>query len=100
MRWIYISPHLDDAVFSAGGLIFDQVRNSDQVEVWTILCGTPGPIELSGFAISLHKSWKSGSAAETVRMRREENDRAVSVVGAKSVYFDFLDSMYRCDASG
>ncbi|MCE7860069.1 MAG: PIG-L family deacetylase, partial [Chloroflexi bacterium CFX2] len=26
MRWIYLSPHLDDAALSAGGWIFDQTR--------------------------------------------------------------------------
>ena len=30
MRWIYLSPHLDDAVLSCGGLIFEQSRQGLQ----------------------------------------------------------------------
>lgn len=41
MRWIYISPHLDDAVLSAGGLIYEQTRAGHEVEIWTFMCGFP-----------------------------------------------------------
>ena len=41
MRWIYISPHLDDAVLSAGGLLYDQAQKGIPVEIWTVVCGYP-----------------------------------------------------------
>ena len=41
MRWIYISPHLDDAVLSAGGLIYEQTRAGMDVEIWTLYVRFP-----------------------------------------------------------
>ena len=95
MRWIYISPHLDDAVLSAGGLVFDQARAGISVEIWTLCCGFPPEGEISPFAQVLHFQWGFASAQETVRLRRAEDLRAASIVGATAVHFDFLDCIYR-----
>ena len=54
MRWIYISPHLDDAVLSAGGLIYEQTRAGMDVEIWNFMCGFPPSEELSPYAQILH----------------------------------------------
>jgi len=101
MRWIYISPHLDDAVLSAGGLIYEQTRAGMDVEIWTILCGFPPDEELSPFAQVLHYQWGISSAAEVVRARRAEDLRAAGMVGAKAVHFDgYLDCIYRRNKKG
>lgn len=100
MRWIYLSPHLDDAVLSAGGLIFEQARSGIPVEIWTFMCGYPPPGEFSPFAELLHKQWGFSSAEETVRKRREEDCRAAAVIGARVAHFDFLDCIYRRGSSG
>jgi LmbE family N-acetylglucosaminyl deacetylase len=100
MRWIYLSPHLDDAVLSAGGLIFEQTRSGIPVEIWTFMCGYPPDGDFSPFAELLHKLWGFSSAEETVRERREEDRRAAAVVGAQVTHFDFLDCIYRRGASG
>src|SRR5690606_25674008 len=47
MRWIYLSPHLDDAALSAGGWIYDQVQAGNSVEIWNLMCGLPPTTELS-----------------------------------------------------
>jgi LmbE family N-acetylglucosaminyl deacetylase len=94
MRWIYISPHLDDAVLSAGGLIHEQVRAGLEVEIWTILCGFPTG-ELSPFAQVLHYEWGIPAAADLIAARRAEDINAARIVGAKTVHFDFLDCIYR-----
>jgi len=39
MRWIYISPHFDDAVLSCGGLIWEQTHKGITVEIWTVCAG-------------------------------------------------------------
>ena len=75
MRWIYISPHLDDAVLSAGGLIYEQTHSGIQVEIWNILCGVPPTDELSPFAQVLHfqwgiPSWQTSSAHAAQRMTK------------------------------
>lgn len=101
MRWIYISPHLDDAVLSAGGLIHDQARAGTRVEIWTLVCGFPPEADLGPFAQVLHFQWGFSSAEETVRLRRAEDERAASIVGAKTVHFDgFPDCIYRRGADG
>jgi LmbE family N-acetylglucosaminyl deacetylase len=101
MRWIYISPHLDDAVLSAGGLIHDQIRAGTCVEIWTLVCGFPPEADLSPFAQVLHFQWGFSSAEETVRLRRAEDERAASIVGAKALHFDdFPDCIYRRGADG
>jgi LmbE family N-acetylglucosaminyl deacetylase len=100
MRWIYLSPHLDDAVFSAGGLIYDQSHSGIPVEIWTFMCGYPPEGDLSPYAQLLHAQWGFSSAKETTRMRREEDQRAAAIVGAMTLHFDFLDCIYRRDASG
>jgi len=100
MRYIYFSPHPDDAVLSAGGLIFDQTQAGHSVEVWTFMCGFPDEGELTDLARSLHADWGTDSAEETIRIRRAEDEKAVAMVGAKAVHFDFLDCIYRRGKDG
>jgi LmbE family N-acetylglucosaminyl deacetylase len=100
MRWIYLSPHLDDAVLSAGGLIYDQVRSGIPVEIWTFMCGYAPEDAVSPFAAMLHQMWGFSSAEETIRVRREEDKQAAAVLGATIKHFDFLDCIYRRGADG
>ena len=85
MRWIYISPHLDDAVLSAGGLIYEQTRAGMDVEIWNFMCGFPPNAELSPYAQILHKDWGISSADDVVTSRSPANFQAARVVGAQTV---------------
>lgn len=103
MRWIYLSPHLDDAVLSAGGLIFEQTESGIPVEIWTCMSGYPPDLPAhaySSFAQSLHAQWGFSSAVEGIRLRRAEDRKAAALVGAGVVHFDFLDCIYRRGESG
>src|SRR5688572_13834363 len=100
MRCIYLSPHLDDAVLSAGGLIYEQTQAGIPVEIWTFMCGYVPEGPVSPFAQSHHEQWGFSSAEETVRMRRQEDKEASAIVGADITHFDFLDCLYRRGASG
>jgi len=100
MRWIYLSPHLDDAVLSAGGLIYEQTQAGIPVEIWTFMCGYAPPGAVSSFAELQHAQWGFSSAEETTRMRRAEDKRAAALVGASCVHFDFLDCIYRRGSKG
>lgn len=100
MRWIYLSPHLDDAVFSAGGLIYDQVRAGLPVEIWTFMCGYVPEEDVSPFARLIHEQWGFSSAEETVRRRRAEDENAAAILGAGTVHFEFPDCIYRRGADG
>jgi len=100
VRWIYISPHLDDAVLSAGGLIYEQTRSGVPVEIWTLNCGFPRETGFSLLARYLHYEWGVTSADAGMRLRRAEDIRASELVGAKAVHFDFLDCIYRRGRDG
>jgi LmbE family N-acetylglucosaminyl deacetylase len=100
MRWIYISPHLDDAVLSAGGFLFEQAQAGIPVEIWNIVCGFPPPGELTPLAQVLHYTWGTGSAEETVRLRRAEDAAASRRIGAKTLHFDVPDCIYRRGPDG
>jgi LmbE family N-acetylglucosaminyl deacetylase len=100
MRWIYLSPHLDDAVLSAGGLIHDQADSGLTVEIWTFMCGFPPTGDISPFAEEQHRQWGFASAAEAMRARREEDRNAAAMLGAQVTHFDFLDCIYRRGKDG
>ena len=100
MRWIYLSPHFDDAVLSCGGLIFEQARQGIPVEIWTIFAGSPPPGPLSMFAQATHFLWGTSDGLETVALRKAEDREAAKLVGAKLVHFDFSDCIYRRSPTG
>jgi len=100
MRWIYLSPHLDDAVLSAGGWLYDQVQAGTPVEIWTTMCGYPPEAEFSMFAQMLHQRWGVFSAEECIRVRRQEDIQAAGMLGASTQHFDFFDCIYRTNSRG
>ena len=98
MRWIYISPHLDDAVLSCGGLIQEQSISKTLVEIWTICAGDPPEGDLSPLALRLHEEWGSGS--ETPASRRAEDVAACQLLGVRHRHLSFLDCIYRQASDG
>jgi len=93
MTWIFLSPHLDDAVLSCGGLIYDLVISGQQVQIWTICAGDAPPGSLSPLALALHERWQTGP--ESPKKRRAEDELACHLLGAKPVHFDFPECIYR-----
>ena len=100
MRYIYLSPHLDDASLSAGGWIYEQTQAGIPVEIWTIMCGFPPDNELSPYAQFMHNQWGMESAEAVVRGRRQEDINSAKILGATVQHFDFLDCIYRRDKDG
>lgn len=100
MRWVYLSPHFDDAVLSCGGLIWEQARQGLPVEIWTILAGEPPAGSLSEFAAATHKLWGDLDASEVLAVRKMEDETAASIVGADLVRFDIPDCIYRRSPQG
>jgi LmbE family N-acetylglucosaminyl deacetylase len=99
-RQIYLSPHFDDAVYSCGGLINAQARRGLSAEVWTVCSGDPPPGPLSPQAERMQREWGSGSAAETVALRRGEDRKALGLVGAAGRSLGIPDCIYRRSAQG
>lgn len=98
MHWIFLSPHFDDAVFSCGGLIYEQVQLGDHVEIWTICAGDLPDGPLSPFAEELHARWTTGR--ETIAARAAEDQLACSIVGAGIRRFTIPDCIYRNNTDG
>jgi LmbE family N-acetylglucosaminyl deacetylase len=100
MRWIFISPHFDDAALSCGGLIYELGQKGERVEIWTICAGYPEPGRLSEFAARTHAIWGTGEGRETVDLRRGEDRAAATALGAVVQHFSNLDCIYRTDPAG
>ncbi len=92
---MYVSPHLDDAVLSCGGLIHRQIQAGASVLIATIFAGAPSRSTLSSFAAKLHAQW--GHLTDPIAARREEDRRAMLVLGADSTYLEYPDAIYRSE---
>ncbi|MFQ6015365.1 MAG: PIG-L deacetylase family protein [Anaerolineae bacterium] len=95
---VYLSPHLDDAVLSCGGLIHQQVQTGQRVLVITLFAGVPDYTHLSPFASSLHAIW--GQPADPISTRRAEDRAALEFLGCDHLHLDYLDCIYRVDEVG
>lgn len=95
---LYLSPHLDDAVFSCGGRIWRQAQSGDPVKVVTVFGGAPDPgAPLSPYARQLHARW---GRPEAVQQRRAEDVEALALLGAEPIHWPYLDCIYRRTPEG
>jgi LmbE family N-acetylglucosaminyl deacetylase len=94
----YISPHLDDAIFSCGGLIYQQRLRGDEVVVLTVCAGDPAGDDPSSYAKGLEERWGTGTSA--VDVRRQEDRRACEKLGAGYLHLPIPDCIYRISESG
>lgn len=90
---IYLSPHLDDAVLSCGGTIYRQTQAGEAVLVVNVCAGIPDYRDLSPFAREKHALW--GDPEDAVAARRTEDREALTYLGARVTYWDYLDAIYR-----
>jgi len=90
---IYLAPHLDDAVFSCGGLMARQAANDEGVTVVTVCAGDTPVGELTAFAVELHRRW--GGAGSPIAARRAEDRMACGRLGASAVHLEVPDAVYR-----
>jgi LmbE family N-acetylglucosaminyl deacetylase len=91
---VYLSPHLDDAIFSCGGAIAAATEEGARVLVVTV-CTAAASGRGSAFARQVHQAWGlDGARVREVRLA--EDDRALATVGADGLRLEFLDAIYRC----
>jgi LmbE family N-acetylglucosaminyl deacetylase len=96
---IYLSPHLDDAVLSCGGRIWQQTQAGIHVQVVSIFAGTPAADEpLSPFAQELHARW--GHQIDAAARRREEDLAALEILGSEAIHWPYTDCIYRQTIDG
>ncbi|MCC7360503.1 MAG: PIG-L family deacetylase [Anaerolineales bacterium] len=97
---IFLSPHLDDAVLSCGGMIYSRVRGGARAVVVSLCTANPPPGPLSLFAQSLHERWTADAGRrltppEMAAARRTEDLEALAELGAEAVHLDVPDCIYR-----
>lgn len=95
---LYLSPHLDDAVFSCGGLMALQDAAGEAVSVMTLFAGDPPDWSISPLAAQLHARW--GKPGPPIAVRRAEDRVACGRLGSSVIHLGFPDAIYRKDESG
>jgi len=87
-RLLVISPHLDDAVLSAGELIASYPGSA----VVTVFAGRPPRYPAKPTAWDAAGGFGSGD--DVVAARRKEDSGALDVLGASAIWLDFVDHQY------
>jgi LmbE family N-acetylglucosaminyl deacetylase len=87
-----VSPHLDDAVLSAGATLAALVEAGVPVINCTVFAGDP-PGPLTPAAARFHT--ECGLAADAVGQRRAEDSAAAAVLGLRTLHLPFPDAVYR-----
>ncbi|WP_076068178.1 PIG-L deacetylase family protein [Sphingomonas montana] len=90
---VAISPHLDDAAFSVGGLLAARARSGDRVTIVT--CFTGNVAQPQGFALACQTDKGLGPDIDYMALRRAEDDAACAVIGADAVHLPFLEAPHR-----
>lgn len=95
---LVISPHLDDAVLSAGGLMDRAASNGVSVVAATVFTADAAGGEPSALVRELHAWWQLGS--EPYRVRREEDQASVRSLGCDYIHGRLMDCIYRKGSDG
>jgi LmbE family N-acetylglucosaminyl deacetylase len=94
-EWIFLAPHFDDVVLSAGGLVWELTNRGDRVEIWTICAGDP-PFgkPLADYAKMLHIFFELGE--DDIPFARSKEDAACcQVLKADYRRYTVPDCIYR-----
>jgi len=97
MRLLAISPHLDDAAFSAGGLLASRVDQGWDVTVAT--CFTGNVAQPTGFALACQLDKGLEPDIDYMALRRDEDLVACKALGARAIHLPFLEAPHRGYAS-
>lgn len=93
MRYIYLSPHFDDAVYSCGGMLHRQFLAQKSITVITLFGGAPDYTNLSDFVRDYHREW--GNHPDPIAVRRSEDQEVLGRWKITPIHFDSLDGIYR-----
>ncbi|RBY79586.1 PIG-L family deacetylase [Geodermatophilus sp. TF02-6] len=93
MRVIAVSPHLDDAAFSAGGTLAALAAAGHEVSVLT--CFTASVPDPSGFALACQLDKGLPADVDYLALRRAEDAAAMAVLGATPVHLGLPEAPHR-----
>lgn len=93
MRVLAVSPHLDDAVFSAGGTLARLAAAGHDVVVATVFTrSVPAP---TGFALACQTDKGLAADVDYMELRRAEDRAALAVLGAVGLHLDLPEAPHR-----
>ena len=89
-----ISPHLDDAVFSAGATLWSEAQTPDtRVIVATVFTGNVA--DPTGFALACQIDKGLPPEIDYMALRREEDRAACTAIGAEPLHLPLLEAPHR-----
>lgn len=90
MKTLLISPHFDDAVLSAGQYMAGLKGKCD---VLTVFSNIPTGM-LKDYLTSYDQSCGFNTSEDAMVVRQQEDEAALAILGAESLYLGCLDSQY------
>lgn len=89
----FISPHLDDAALSCGGLINFLAGKTDMtvVSAFTAISSPPHTLSAKAFL----RQCQSADAEKLFADRKSEDAKVLGAIGVKTEYWDFIDAQWR-----
>ena len=93
MRVLAVSPHLDDAAFSAGATLAALADAGHEVTVVT--CFTRSVPDPTGLALACQLDKGLSAGVDYLALRRAENAAAMAVLGATAVDLDLPEAPHR-----
>jgi LmbE family N-acetylglucosaminyl deacetylase len=94
---VFLSPHLDDAVLSCGGLIARLARQGESALILTIFTASVRP-PFSALAAHEHALW--GDPPDAYCLRRAEDMAAAARLHANTIHANLPEAIYRRDKAG
>ena len=91
---LFISPHLDDVVFSCGGTLAKLAAEGWQTILCTIF--TKSVAHPQGFALACQLDKNLAPDVDYMKLRRSEDHRAAKILGAAEIlHLNFLEAPHR-----
>ncbi|WP_375382455.1 PIG-L deacetylase family protein [uncultured Sphingomonas sp.] len=97
MKLVAVSPHLDDAAFSAGATLAQRAAEGWQVTIATCFTGTVARPQ--GFALACQLDKGLSPDVDYMALRRQEDLDACAALGATAIHLPFLEAPHRGYAS-
>ncbi len=98
-RHIFLSPHLDDVVYSCGGTLGVQLSSGIRPLVITVFAGIPAAnTQLSPLAAQIHREMgisSSQGVGAAVETRRKEDAAALEYLQVDYLWLDYPEAIYR-----
>jgi LmbE family N-acetylglucosaminyl deacetylase len=96
-RHIFLSPHLDDVVYSCGGTLGVQVSCGQTPLVITVFAGIPpSNLQPSPYALQVqHLMDFRENPAQVFEARRQEDAAALDYLRVDYLWLDYFDAIYR-----